>query len=393
MKYFAVFGGGGIRGIAYCGAYKALLEKKVELSGLAGSSIGAVFASLLSLDYAYDEIFEIFSDTGFGLFNDFNLDLKKEIAFSKGQKFFDWIRNHIEAKFYGNDYEKGKMNPVKFSDIKKNLIIYAVDLNKMVFKEFSKLKTPDTEVAYAVRASVSMPGLFTPLIDENDPSCIVDGDLLKSSPLWRFCDTIKNSPDRILEFRLEDNAKKDSVFSPVEYINRVYNAFCGFATDYIIDLYGKKDKFDYIKINTPDISVVDFLISKQKKQELFEIGYNSTVDYFDNVLYKKRNDLFIKYKKILEFLLDFQRSFQKNNYCNSYIKLCEMYVYLFDEKRYIDTTIQEKLSDLKNLFFENYVKSSIFNLNKGSIKDKRKEIYSLLLDSVKLLTEKTEELG
>ena len=108
MKYFAVFGGGGIRGIAYCGACKALLEKKVELSGLAGSSIGAVFASLLSLDYTFEEIFEIFSDTGFGLFNDFNLDLKKEIAFSKGQKFFDWIRNHIEAKFYGNDYEKGK---------------------------------------------------------------------------------------------------------------------------------------------------------------------------------------------------------------------------------------------------------------------------------------------
>ena len=70
-----------------------------------------------------------------------------------------------------------------------------------------------------------------------------------------------------------------------------------------------------------------------------------------------------------------------------------MYFYIFDEKRYIDTTIQEKLYDLKNLFFENYVKSSIFNLNRGSIKDKRKEIYSLLLDSVKLLTEKTEELG
>ena len=61
-KYFAIFGGGGIRGIAYCGAYKALVENNIKLTGYAGSSIGAVFSGLLALGYSYDEIYEILSN-------------------------------------------------------------------------------------------------------------------------------------------------------------------------------------------------------------------------------------------------------------------------------------------------------------------------------------------
>ena len=60
-NYFAIFGGGGIRGISYCGAYKALLENDIRLTGCAGSSIGAVFATMYTLGYSYDEIYEIFS--------------------------------------------------------------------------------------------------------------------------------------------------------------------------------------------------------------------------------------------------------------------------------------------------------------------------------------------
>ena len=142
-KYFVIFGGGGVRGIAYCGAYNALLKNDVEISGLAGSSIGAVFAVLLSLGYKGDEIFDIFSDTGFSLFSDLNFGVKNDIAFSKGQKFYDWIKTYIEQKFYLSSYKKGQMPPVTFKDIEKNLVIYAVDLVKMEFKEFSKRLTPD----------------------------------------------------------------------------------------------------------------------------------------------------------------------------------------------------------------------------------------------------------
>ena len=273
-EYFAIFGGGGIRGISYCGAYKALLENNIKLTGCAGSSIGAVFASLIAFGYSYEEVYEIMSKTGFEMFIDINIDFKKDLAISKGKIFYEWIKEQLERKYYGEIYEKDKMPPVKFCDIKNNLVIYSVDLTNLKFQEFSCKKTPDFEIAQAIRASVSMPGLFTPL--EYEDSLIVDGDLLKSTPLWRVSNTIKNLDERILEFRLEDNETPKKIDNSIGYLNRVYNAISGFATDYIIDLYKEKDKFDYIKINTPDVSVVDFLMPKEKKQELFEIGYNST---------------------------------------------------------------------------------------------------------------------
>lgn len=366
--YFAIFGGGGIRGLAYCGAYKALLENNINLTGYAGSSIGAVFATLLALKYNYDEIYEILSNTGFEMFIDLNLDLKKEIAVSKGNIFYDWIKEKIERKFYQENYKKGQNEPVTFFDIKENLIVYSVNLTTMKFMEFSKEKTPDFEVAKAVRASVSMPGLFTPL--EYNNNLLVDGDLLKSTPLWRVSNFIKNLDERIIEFRLEDNSSEKKINNSLEYLNRVYNAISGFATDYIIDLYKEKDKFDYIKINTKDISVIDFLISKEKKKMLFETGYNETNSYFREFFPKKKDKINEKYKKLLNHLLKFQEYFNKNKLIDCYLNLCETFIFLCEEKKYLDLKIYNLISDFKNKFSENYYNKKFLIFQKSFLKNK-----------------------
>ena len=387
--YFIIFGGGGVRGLAYCGAYRALLENNINMTGCAGSSIGAVFASLLVLGYDYNEIFELLSNTGFELFIDINFDITKEVAFSKGNIFYDWIKDKIEKKFYGDKYEKNKMPPVTFSDIKTKLIIFSVDLTNMKFKEFSSDKTPDFEIAQAVRASVSMPGLFSPL--EVDNSLIVDGDLLKSAPLWRLTNTIKNLPERIIEFRLEDNETLGKISNPVEYINRVYNAICGFATDYIIDLYNQKDKFDYIKINTPDISVVDFLIPKDKKQELYDLGYNTAKQYFENVRPEKAKILKEKYNRLLNYLIKFQKEFNCSNIVASYLKLCEIFVFLCEEKQYLDSNLCDMILNFKNDYIEHYKSRNFLFLKSASI-DNKENLSKELLEIIKLTTLKTQEL-
>ncbi|MBQ2983512.1 MAG: patatin-like phospholipase family protein [Candidatus Gastranaerophilales bacterium] len=388
-NYFAIFGGGGIRGISYCGAYKALLENDIRLTGCAGSSIGAVFATMYTLGYSYDEIYEIFSNTGFDLFIDLNITLKQELALSKGNRFLDWMRDKIEAKFYKQNYKKGSMKPVTFGDIKEKLVIYSIDLTNMKFKEFSRELTPDFEIAKAVRASVSMPGLFVPL--ELDDNLIVDGDLLKSIPLWRATNTIKNLPERILEFRLEDNETPKKINNSIEYLNRVYNAICGFATDYIIDLYNEKDKFDYIKINTQDISVVDFLISKEKKKELFETGYKRTNDYLKNHLPQKREGLLKKYKKLFEYFTKFQKEFEKKNPFNSYLYLCEIFVFLCEEKRYLDKPLCNMIFNFKNSYLDNF-KTQNFIFKKREVIDNKKEKNEKLLDIIKQIGLKVEEL-
>ena len=388
-QYFAIFGGGGIRGLAYCGAFKAMQERNIKLTGCAGSSIGAVFATLYSVGYAYQEIYEILGETGFEMFIDINVDFKKEIAFSKGKIFLDWFREKIEKKVYGEGYRKGEMPPVTFRDVENTLIIYSVDLTNMRFHEFSNIKTPDFEIASAVRASVSMPGLFTPM--EIDGNLIVDGDLLKSTPLWRVSETIKNLDERILEFRLEDNETPKKIANSIDYINRVYNAICGFATDYIVDLYKEKDKFDYIKINTQDISVVDFLISKEKKKELFDIGYKATNEYFGDYFPQKRKMLLDKYETLISLIIKFQKEFNNSKMVNAYLKLCEMFMFLCEEKKYLDSRIYKMIFDFKSDFVSNYKTLNFFGYKSGIINNKEKLAKSLL-EIIKTLTLKTEEL-
>ena len=386
-EYFAIFGGGGIRGICYCGAYKALMENNIKLTGYAGSSIGAVFASLIALNYTYDEVYEILAKTGFEMFIDINIDFKKDLAISKGKIFYDWIKEQLERKYYGEIYEKDKMPPVKFCDIKNKLVIYSVDLTNLKFKEFSCEKTPDFEIAQAVRASVSMPGLFTPL--EQEDSLIVDGDLLKSTPLWRVSNTIKNLDERILEFRLEDNETPKKIYNSIEYLNRVYNAISGFATDYIIDLYKEKDKFDYIKINTPDVSVVDFLMPREKKQELFDIGYKSTKQYLIEYLPQKRKIITEKYKELLKLLIKFQKEFSKTNIINSYLYLCEIFVFLCEQKQYLDTKIYCKILDFKENYAKNYKKINILGI-KSAILSKKENLSKQLIDINKQVAQRIE---
>lgn len=384
-EYFIIFGGGGVRGLCYCGAYKALLEQNIYPTGFAGSSIGAVFASLIAIGYSYSETYELLSETSFELFRDININFKKEIAFSKGEIFLDWMREKIEQKFYGKNYKKDKLEPVKFRDIKEKLIIYSVDLINMKFKEFSTFATPDYEIARAVRASVSMPGLFCPLEENN--MLLVDGDLLKSAPLWRLTNSIKNLDEKIIEFRLEDNETPKKINNSIEYINRVYNAICGFATDYIIDLYKEKDKFDYIKINTPNVSVVDFLIPKEKKRELFEIGYMTTKDYFKEFYPNKRKILSKKYENLLKHIIKFQKEFSKSNMINAYLYLCEIFVYLCEEKKYLDVKIYEKIYNFKDNFMQNYLSYNIFGFKKVNVRNKDK-LNDSLFEIIKIISNK-----
>ena len=56
LKYEILFGGGAIRGVAYCGAIKALEEMGVTFDSVAGSSVGSVLAGFVAVGYNAEEI-------------------------------------------------------------------------------------------------------------------------------------------------------------------------------------------------------------------------------------------------------------------------------------------------------------------------------------------------
>lgn len=299
LEYFCILSGGGVRGTSYIGVFRALEEIGVKVTGLAGASVGAIFAAFYTLGYTCDELEEIFLNTKYENFRDINLSLSKNFSIWKGDNILGWIQEIIEKKFYGENYEKDANQPVKFKDIDKDLIIITTDISTGSYKEFSRYETPNESIAAAIRASISLPGIFQPTwVDEN---CIIDGDIIRGLPYWSYSEHLNPKETRILEFRLEGQGK-NSIDNNIEYITAIINTASNISTEFIMDKYLQNDKYDYIKINTRNTMPVDFSMKNERKQELIQLGYNTTMYYFKETLRLKKTKIAALYDEILEEL-------------------------------------------------------------------------------------------
>lgn len=371
-KYFCILGGGGIRGASYTGAIKALKEAHLEITGWAGSSIGAVVAGLVTFGYTPDEIQDIFDNINFEFFKDINFNFGKDFALSKGGNFYEWMKNKIEEKYYGKCPANA---PVCFKDAKNELVIFSVDLASSKFFEFSKTKTPDVEIAHAIRVSVGMPGLYSPVFNKDE--CLVDGDLLKSTPLWKVSETIQKREEKILEFRLEANREKKNITNTFEYLNAVYDSTSGFASDFIIETYKNHENYDYIKINLDGISVVDFMINKEKKHEMAKKGYEAAINYFKYERKEKTKKITAIYRKIYDSLKKINFFINNKDFEETGYEFANIFSEIIPNVKNLDEKTVKDILAFKELFDSGYV------LKKGFFGKK----HYVLMDSEDILSE------
>lgn len=344
-SYTCIFGGGAVRGIAYVGALQALDELDIDIDILAGSSVGSIVAALVAVGYSPNEINNIFMQVNFELFRDIHFGINKDFAISKGNVFTDWVRDLIEKKFYGLDYKKGENNPVLFRDIKKSLVLITTDLNTFKPYEFSTFETPDYEVAEAVRASCSMPGLMIPVEFNNKK--LVDGDLMKGIPLWKLSKNLNNPKNRIIEFRLEgDNVGSNN--NPFEFLNSIYSCMTSVSTDFIMENFANNDKYDYVKITTGDLIVIDFNISQKSRNKLVEMGYNDSLRYITRDFKSKKIKIIEMYSKLMTYLSALNKSLNSDNVIESNDNLKDLFLYVSDKQKYIDVDVFDSLIALKN---------------------------------------------
>lgn len=359
-QYLCIFGGGAIRGLAYLGALQAMKELNVQIKAFAGSSVGAVFAAFASLEYDYDEFKELFNEVNFDLFRDVQLNLAKNFAISKGEHFLNWIRAGVEKKYYGQDYQKGKNPPVTFKDIDRDFYVITTNINGCNPFIFSKYTTPDFEVAQAVRISTAMPGLLEPF--EYNNNVLIDGDMMKSWPMWRVNELLCPKDCRIIEYRLEGGKFWPNVKNSVEYLNAVFATMSNFATEYIMQTYQPKDKFDYIKIDTDHILPVQFTLPQPEREKLIQLGYDTTMEYFKKTLVQKKKNILPYYTVILDHLIKIKNAIRTNKILRAKSRLCDLFIYLCEAKRIIDTTIYDSTLEFKDYFFSN-LKESFFLKN------------------------------
>jgi NTE family protein len=186
-------GGGGARGLAHIGVLKALEEYGLRPNYLAGTSMGGVIAAAYAAGIKPDEIEQIASDISKtrNLLRLADLSLPQQGIF-RGERLFDFFEEKLQKQ--------------TFADLQIPLALVSVDLNsgqEVHFKEGS--------VAQALRASVSVPGLFAPV--EYRGMRLVDGGLLNNLP----ADVVKRMGADIV-IAVDVNWRKDSVWKSLAHL-------------------------------------------------------------------------------------------------------------------------------------------------------------------------------
>lgn len=289
----AVFQGGGMKAIGLVGAVCRLEKEGIRWQRVAGTSAGAIIASLIAVGYTSKELEEIMYNLDFSTFK-IKEPIKKipgignmlSLLINKGIFKTDYPEKYLR-KLYK---KKGK---TKFKDIsingKSKLKIIASDVtNKKLLilpddiKEYG-IEPMELDIAKAVVMSMSIPFFFSPTIIKHNgkKSYIVDGGLTSNYPIWIFdVNGIPRWPT--IGFKLKETEKN-------KILCKRKNSLLCYTSDVIDTLlecyddrfFNEGDKIRTINIPTLGIKTTQFEISNKYKQELFNEGYTKANEFLD----------------------------------------------------------------------------------------------------------------
>ncbi len=225
-----VLEGGGIRGIAYCGAIQELEQRGLlkDIRRVGGTSAGAIQASLLSVGYSAAELTDLVSEMKLQSFNDGQYifvggtqRLIERFGWYRGDAFRKWIGDKILIKTGNADLTFGQLHGLTQQDsCFKDLYVTVTNLTQQKAMVLSHEHFPDLAIADAVRASMSIPfyycavfmdstGRFYSQPPRTIPSdVLVDGGLLMNYPIGLF------DQNRFLSNSQPDVVPEATVFNP-----------------------------------------------------------------------------------------------------------------------------------------------------------------------------------
>ncbi|MEJ2429994.1 MAG: patatin-like phospholipase family protein [Deltaproteobacteria bacterium] len=303
-KADAVFEGGGVKGIGLVGAVSEIEKAGYEFENLAGTSAGAIVASLLAVGYSAAELkqelekldYNDFKDEGlldkFGFVGK-GLSIGFEYGIYEGEFFEDWLERLLSAKgkrIFGDirtEYEEERYR-YKFQAIAADI----TDRKLLVLPGDLKLFgiNPDEfSISRAVRMSMSIPFFFEP-VGLRDTSgrkhFIVDGGLLSNYPVWLLDDGTEDPSWPTFGFKLMEpdkrqlkEARRNPINNPISFLKAIVGTMLDAHDSYHIS----KSKGDFdrtigiptvITLNGMDkeIGTTDFGITQKESQALYDNG-------------------------------------------------------------------------------------------------------------------------
>lgn len=284
MKIDAVFSGGGVKAFSFVGVLSSLDDAGFNIERVAGTSAGAIIASLVAAHFNTDEIIKVMEElepkelldppklTEFIPFSKW-LFLYFRLGINKGDKLEKWLYDLLAEKdiYTFSDIKEGYLKVVVSDLTLGKLVVIPDDLDRIY-----GIDPKYFPISKAVRMSAGFPYFFMPKKmpgKSNGKSIIVDGGLLSNFPLWLFSNGDKKEKRPIL------GVKSSSSYEQLNQPGRIHNAFDMFTALFSTmkqahdaRYISKAAESHIIFLPVEEIDTVDFNINKEKKDELFKIG-------------------------------------------------------------------------------------------------------------------------
>jgi predicted acylesterase/phospholipase RssA len=326
-----VFSGGGIKILAQIGAFKALADHHLtdSIESFAGVSAGSLISLGLVLGYSINELKDIMIGLDILKIIDINADNILNYLNDYGVDTGDKLLNAIEVVIK----KKTSNSKITFSELyaitNKKLVIVVSNLTKSVSEYLDHIKTPDMEVSSAIRMSCCYPYYFTPI--KYNGCCYIDGALLDNYPIQVFDtvaedtvaedtvaedtvaedtvaeDTVKDTvaEDTVKDTVTEDTVAEDTVTEDtvaedtvtelpetigilvydLDMVNVNIDSIFIYSSQIINSLLRELVllKYNKYKENTimikSDFHPLNVDITQEQKQDLFELGYNQSLNF------------------------------------------------------------------------------------------------------------------
>ena len=261
--------GGGVKGLSFIGTIEKLIKiKYINISNIkkwVGTSVGAIIAYLFSLNYSIEEIKEFIINFDFSKLVP-TIELENILlnhGIDNGEKIKLILTYFLKEKYNIEDVTFKKL----YNMTNKKLVVIGTNFTKAIEEVFSYDTTPDMSVITAVRISLSIPIIFTPIFYNNN--YYIDGGISNNFPI-NYCNI--NTTLGIYIKQTSHNELENILSIPVGCLS------------IISDVITTKDcnNYDIIVVQNDVPEMINFEISLETKNKIFNLGVVAVNTYIKN---------------------------------------------------------------------------------------------------------------